>query len=176
MQVVCENSKCKIIFKKSEVDFKRSKHHYCSKSCATKVNNKKYPKRSLEGVCCNCKTPIEKRYKYCHICNPFKADYSKITFGEIKLKRKDRQRYVHIRNLSRRAYLKSNRRKECLICGYDLHFDVCHIEPIYSFPDKTPVSEIISLNNLVALCKNHHWEFDNGFLSLDFPEFDCLHT
>lgn len=28
------------------------------------------------------------------------------------------------------------------------------------------ISDVNDPSNLVALCKNHHWEFDNGHLSL----------
>ena len=32
------------------------------------------------------------------------------------------------------------------------------------FPDETKVLEINSIENLIALCPTHHWEFDNGLL------------
>ena len=34
---------------------------------------------------------------------------------------------------------------------------------VADFDDGTLVSEI---NNLIALCPNHHWEYDNGLLEL----------
>jgi len=53
----------------------------------------------------------------------------------------------------------------CAVCGYDLHVEVCHIKDIKWYPDDTLVAVINHLDNLVALCKNHHWEFDSGHLS-----------
>jgi hypothetical protein len=55
---------------------------------------------------------------------------------------------------------------KCKICGYSTHVDVCHIVDVSAFPDSAPIIEINSLDNLVLLCKNHHWEFDNGLLEL----------
>jgi hypothetical protein len=33
-----------------------------------------------------------------------------------------------------------------------------------SFPLETPISVVNALDNLVGLCRNCHWEFDNGLL------------
>ena len=55
---------------------------------------------------------------------------------------------------------------ECDHCGYSYHVDICHIRDLSSFDDQTPVSIVNDLSNLVALCKNHHTEFDNGDLIL----------
>ena len=52
-------------------------------------------------------------------------------------------------------------RTSCECCGYDKHFEAAHIKPIGSFPLDTPISDINSLENLVSLCPNCHWEFDN---------------
>lgn len=51
--------------------------------------------------------------------------------------------------------------KKCSKCGYDKHFQICHIKSISSFPDDTMLSEINNISNVVALCPNCHWEFDN---------------
>ena len=53
------------------------------------------------------------------------------------------------------------------MCGYDNHIEVAHIKPISSFDDNTKLSEINHKNNIVALCPNHHWEFDNNLISLN---------
>jgi hypothetical protein len=54
----------------------------------------------------------------------------------------------------------------CKNCGYDRHVEICHIRPINSFPEDTPVAVVNDLSNLVALCPNCHWEFDHGLLVL----------
>ena len=30
----------------------------------------------------------------------------------------------------------------------------------------TTIEEINNINNLIGLCPNHHWEYDNGLLEL----------
>lgn len=49
---------------------------------------------------------------------------------------------------------------------YTNYCEVCHIKPVNGFSDESLVSEINDINNLVALCPNHHWEFDHGLLQL----------
>lgn len=51
-------------------------------------------------------------------------------------------------------------------CGYDKHVEVCHIKAIRDFDLKTKIKDINSKENLVLLCPNCHWEFDNGLLTL----------
>lgn len=60
--------------------------------------------------------------------------------------------------------MKSGLPQCCILCGYSKHIDVCHIKDISSFTNESLISEINDLNNLVALCKNHHWEFDHDHL------------
>ncbi len=57
--------------------------------------------------------------------------------------------------------------KKCLICGYDLHVDVCHKKDVQDFLDTDLVKDINNPDNLVYMCKNHHWEFDNDYISLN---------
>jgi predicted restriction endonuclease len=71
-----------------------------------------------------------------------------------------------IRELARNIYRQSDKPKQCLICGYYLHYEVCHIKSISDFSPDTPISIVNDLSNLIALCPNHHWELDNGHLTL----------
>lgn len=54
--------------------------------------------------------------------------------------------------------------QKCKVCGYDTHVEVCHIKSVSSFCDDTLITEINSIDNLIGLCPNHHWEFDNGLI------------
>ena len=54
----------------------------------------------------------------------------------------------------------------CFVCGYTHHVQVCHKKAVSDFDDKALVKEINDIDNLVALCPNHHWEFDNKILKL----------
>jgi len=50
---------------------------------------------------------------------------------------------------------------KCEKCGYDKHVEACHIKPISSFTEDTLIDTINHPDNLIALCPNCHWEFDN---------------
>ena len=54
--------------------------------------------------------------------------------------------------------------KICVICGYNLHVERCHIKAISSFPTNTRLGIINSPDNLIYCCPNHHWELDHGIL------------
>lgn len=73
-----------------------------------------------------------------------------------------------IRGYGRVIYDKSTKPKLCINCGYNKHYEVCHIVAIKDFPDAATMSEVHALDNLIALCPNCHWEFDHGMLTLPF--------
>jgi len=75
------------------------------------------------------------------------------------------QHSARVRQLARKLYRQSNKPQACIVCGYDKHFEVCHKRPINDFSDDAYVLEINDLENLVALCPNHHWEFDHNHLT-----------
>ena len=97
-------------------------------------------------------------------------DYSspilKVTKGELFSNRKNWQSArTAIRKLADMIFKKSNKPQQCVICGYDKHIEIAHIKAVSEFSDDAFISEINDINNLVALCPNHHWEFDNGLFS-----------
>ena len=71
-----------------------------------------------------------------------------------------------IRRLAQNIYLDSKKPCKCAICGYDKHIEVAHIKAVADFSDGSTLAEINSINNLIALCPNHHWEYDNGYLKI----------
>ena len=71
-----------------------------------------------------------------------------------------------IRDLARKEYISSGKPMECFVCGYTCHVQVCHKKAVSDFDDKALVKEINDIENLVPLCPNHHWEFDNKILKL----------
>lgn len=56
--------------------------------------------------------------------------------------------------------------RKCFICGYDKHVEVAHVKAVSDFSGDATVNEINNINNLVGLCPNHHWEFDNGLIKI----------
>lgn len=142
---------------------------FCSRSCAATYNNKHFIKRTKENKCIKCFTAIRSGAKYCGNC--YKSINNSLTYtvGEIKDLYKNKTTTAlaaKIRGYGRYIYDKSDKAKYCINCGYSKHYEVCHIKPVNSFADDTPMSEVHAINNLIALCPNCHWEFDHGMLSI----------
>lgn len=139
---------------------------FCSRSCSAVATNQTSKKRKLEGICEVCKIPVTSKHKYCAMCRGFARGIQHITtIQEHKSKLSWRNFHVSMREMSRANYAKSNRPMICQ-CGYSLHVDICHIKSISEFDETTLLSEVNHADNLIALCKNCHWEFDNGYLTL----------
>jgi 5-methylcytosine-specific restriction endonuclease McrA len=140
---------------------------FCSLSCSARFNNRAFPKKKKHVYFCkNCGAETRYRRSYCENCDPTKPqDFSQVTIAEIRSKARY-QAHAWIRKLARRAYANSDNPQHCLVCGYSKHFEVCHIRPIQDFPEETTMAIVNSLENLVALCPNCHWEFDQGLLTL----------
>lgn len=87
--------------------------------------------------------------------------------GELFEKRKNWQSArSSIQKDARRVFFANTDKPSCIICGYSNHIEVAHKRAVSEFDDNTPISEINSVDNLIALCPNHHWEYDNGILNL----------
>lgn len=68
---------------------------------------------------------------------------------------------------AKKVYKLNNGPRKCFVCGYDKYVEVCHKKPVADFEDSATIREINDMNNLVALCPNHHKELDLGLLKLD---------
>jgi 5-methylcytosine-specific restriction endonuclease McrA len=148
---------------------------FCSKSCSASFNNKLYRKRNLEGSCKSCGESISSARTYCSAkcrvssgvggatISPFSEVYISRTKGDIRGSR-SYQKSSRIRDHARQVV--KDREQICQNCGYSKHVHTCHITPILSFSDSATIGEINSHTNLVILCPNCHWEFDNGQLNL----------
>lgn len=160
--ITCYN--CGKVAQKKPTEIKRNKSGkmYCSRSCSATVNNRQHPKRKMEGLC-KCGKPTNKYLTYCSSCFTVCLIDEK-TYGELKGETKY-QKNSRIRAHARKKYLRSTLPKCCILCNYETHINICHIKDISSFPDSSLIKEINDLNNLIALCKNHHWEFDNDLMS-----------
>lgn len=73
---------------------------------------------------------------------------------------------AQIQKNARKIYEESTKPKYCIVCGYDKHYEVAHIKAVSSFDDRVLIDEINTSNNLIALCPNHHWEYDNNELDI----------
>lgn len=174
---VCEECKKKFSrnLKESFKAFDRRK--FCSKICKSKVAERKiYVRRTPNtkfvdkncSVCKNVFTSIKrKRLVRCEDCRN-KSNLSNKTKKDLFEKCNWQNARSTIQSHARKVL--TNETKECKICKYAKHVEVCHIKSVNSFSDTSLISEINKLENLVYLCPNHHWEFDNNLLRLDAGE------
>jgi hypothetical protein len=147
---------------------------FCSRSCAASYTNKVSPKRKLKKKCshedCEC---IVRNYRSILCENHYQERFKnkkeiilQTTVGEYRERNKLHHRssiHAHIRGFARN-WFKDLIKKPCAACGYDKHVELCHIKPMSSFSDDSLVGEVNHKDNIVQLCPNCHWEFDNGLL------------
>lgn len=96
-----------------------------------------------------------------------KEDLLNKTKGDLFSERKNWQSArTAIRKNATETYFANNAEHKCAICGYDKHIEVAHIKAVSDFDDTATIREINSITNLIGLCPNHHWEYDNGFINL----------
>ena len=152
---------------------------FCSKSCSAKETNK-IPKRKLIRKCSQCDTIVRNyRSSLCehhyqeylksqkeHLLSLTLADY---TERECIKRLHISSKFAHIRGLNR-SWNKDKLQMPCYHCGYTKHVELAHIKSLSSFDSNTTLAEVNSSTNVVQLCPNCHWEFDNGLISLVFPE------
>jgi hypothetical protein len=141
---------------------------FCDHSCSAKYSNSRRIRNEKNRggkticVCCgNTKT----RNSVCTVCQI--EQKSQITKQEIfkNLKNWQTARST-IRKHATRVFERSTKQKICFICGYSNYIEICHIKAVSKFPETATLGEINAIENLVALCPNHHKELDNGILNL----------
>lgn len=152
---------------------------FCSRSCAAKETNKT-PKRKLERKCSNCDSIVrnwrsslcEKHFQI-YISNK-RTTLENLTLNDYVNREciknlHPSSKFAHIRGLCR-SWNKDKTSLPCYNCGYTKHVELAHIKAISLFDLTAKLGEVNHSNNIVQLCPNCHWEFDNGLLILVFPE------
>lgn len=154
------HGKPKRVFKKClNCDNLTKNPKFCSKSCSASVSNILFPKRKRTRTCKACNNYSTKLYcsSECKPKSKFKADG---TIGDVI--------YTNLHKSSAFALIRSQARnigkklgfKFCKNCGYDKHYEVCHIKSISSFPLNTLIRVVNHPDNLIPLCPNCHYEHD----------------
>ena len=177
--VKCEN--CQVSFQKAENQIKRTAHNFCSCSCSVSFNRRGKPSNNsaTPRTCLLCKKTFFARKphrstKFCPNCMNGKAtriEYHKsLTLAYIRSQTHLKGHhpswiYAQVRQFNR-IWNKSLIAAGCKICGYRLHVELCHLRALSEFPLTATLGEVNHSSNVVPLCRNHHWEFDNGFISL----------
>jgi hypothetical protein len=130
---------------------------FCNMSCAAKYNNIHSPKRIKDKTCKGCGSLIIRKRIYCNKCREK---------NKVKNKKKAAISRGTISQNARSVYVHSGKPKKCFLCGFSSFVEVCHIIPISKFNNESTLDQINKLENLVALCPNHHWELDHGLIEL----------
>ena len=137
---------------------------FCSRSCAASYNNRTKPKRKPEHKCVDCGKPINAKRSRCreHYLIWTQNQAAKdMTLSEAVYDKHHRSSAFALVRSRARATAKKLGLDECAVCGYNKHVEIAHIKGISTFEGHTLLSVINSPDNLMALCPNHHWEFDN---------------
>lgn len=120
--------------------------------------------------CCGiCGSKINHRSSKCYSCyiKLINEDMNEQTIEDVEYTRYHKSSaYSKIRTRARSLASKLGWSK-CANCNYDKHIEICHITPISDFPKETKIKVVNSIDNLIPLCPNCHWEFDHGVLNLE---------
>lgn len=161
------------------IESKWSKRKFCSRSCSSTFKNLNAHSTKGKGrgkpICatinCNNRVPSY-GHKFCKMCNDSKANAiytsnpTKFELTEKYLKNNHRSSaYSYIRSHAREVVMKDTE-SVCAHCSYSKHTEICHIKPIQDFDDSSRLNEINDKANLIRLCPNCHWEYDNGLLNI----------
>lgn len=141
---------------------------FCSRSCAAQWTNRAYPKRKTKNKCLVCNEPAKSyRHYRCEIHweEYLQTKHKNKTIGEYRQAMSVRGKHpswyhAHVRNFAR-SWLRHLTLRPCQACGYDKHVELAHIKPVSGYPDTALLSEVNSPENVIPLCRNCHWEFDN---------------
>lgn len=141
---------------------------YCCRSCSATVTGRLFPKRKIQKKCIKCENTVKSyRHNRCefHWQEYKESKYQNRTIGEyrnlVSVKHSHPSWiHAHIRNFAR-SWLKHLTKLPCKFCGYDKHVELAHIKAICDFEDDALLSEVNSPENVIQLCRNCHWEFDN---------------
>jgi hypothetical protein len=151
---ICKNCGNVIVVKEKEKVSNVRKRSFCCSSCSASFNNKVITRTKKE------KTNHNKEEKVFRISDLTKDELFK------RYKNYQTARSIICKN-SRKIFFNSNKEKRCIECGYQTKIDIAHIKSVSSFPMDAKISEINDIDNLVALCPNHHGEYDGGHIKIN---------
>jgi len=143
-------------FEKRLCDIKKSPSHYCSRSCAAKINNKLKPKRTKKHrICNNCKLKINGQGKtYCSIKCQQQYNFKKKINNWKNGLDDGYETNGTVRRYIKRYLIKKNNHK-CSECGWNkinpntnkCPLEIHHIDGNYKNNNES---------NLQVLCPNCH--------------------
>lgn len=160
---------------KSELPYEKRTNKFCNSTCSAKHNNRKTKtKTGKYKKIKNCRYCGKEHYRFSsQLCSQLCFIYERYedkTINDV-INRGGANTYDRIRN-SANSIAKYLGYDICCVCDYDKHVEMCHIKAISSFDKNTKLLEVNSIENIVHLCPNCHWEYDNGLLTEEHV-IDC---
>jgi hypothetical protein len=148
---------------------------FCSRSCSATYTNKTVTKKKLTRKCKKCDALALRKKRFCELHDQEEFKNKRIWIEKLSIKHycyrflesklHPSSKFAHIRGLCR-SWHKDKTKLPCHNCGYSKHVELCHIKPISSFHEDTLIGVVNAEENIVQLCPNCHWEFDNGRLEI----------
>lgn len=149
------------LFCKIELEYSKKNNKYCTKSCAAKLNNKKFPKRKLEDqnkcIKCSKKRSLKSKSGLCKNC--FHGHEEKIErwlSGENFISKS----VIPVTPGWIKKHIIKTRGAKCEICGFDKLHPVTN-RPIIELDHIDGNSRNNLENNLRLLCLNCHGATNN---------------
>jgi hypothetical protein len=159
---LCKKCSKIIEVKENEKVSSTKRKKFCNRSCSSSFNN--------QGILRVKKLPENNKNK---VKKSSGINISDLTKEEIFKRYNSYQggRSMICKN-AKKVYDESGRDKKCFECGYERKIDIAHIKSVSSFSLDSKISEINDIRNLLALCPNHHSEFDDGYLKIDIDKIN----
>lgn len=134
---------------------------FCSRSCSARKTNTETPKRiAATRACRRCHEKVPARRVYCASCLSASRGSSRTLREFVFASDKHPSwRWARIRSMARKQHLSSE--QACELCGYKLHVEVAHRRALSTWPLDSLVCDVNSRDNIMLLCPNCHWEYDN---------------
>ena len=151
---------------------------FCSVSCATIYNNRNLPRKKRKRIkqcsrkeCANIVYKSSAKLCIEHKDTKIESPLKEKTLKEYRNKKSVKGKHaswqnVHVRLLCR-IWLKHLTKLPCKNCNYSNHVELCHIKAVNSFSEDTKLKIVNHEDNVVQLCPNCHWEFDNDYLFIE---------
>lgn len=143
---------------------RKRRKKFCPSSCSALFNNVSLGRRT--NVCVDCGHYREGRKGRCHRClTKFQEEEAKKRpLRSFFYRLSGPAKFNEVRTWARKLLARSGRDKSCQVCGFDIHVEVCHVNPVSNFPEDTLMGVVNSLENLLYLCPNHHVMLDRGLI------------
>jgi hypothetical protein len=147
---------------------------YCNHSCAAVHSNLVSPKRakvlSRVKTCKLCTQELTvkqgSKQRICSSCKETTSieHYTKDRIFQSRTTWQSAR--TAIRKHAAQVFKNTGKPLVCHVCSYSNYVEIAHIKSVSSFAKDTLITEINHESNLIALCPNHHWEYDHGLLDL----------